>query len=72
MASMESLRSKLEVLAIEEENWAKKYSDLMLGTNLSNIRMFLDAFAKSRDQFSNDINSFLNKKYVINNENCLP
>jgi rubrerythrin len=69
MASMESLRSKLEVLAIEEENWAKKYSDLMLGTNLSNIRMFLEAFAKSRDQFSNDINNFLNKKYVINNEN---
>jgi rubrerythrin len=69
MASMESIRSKLEVLALEEDKWAKKYNDLMLDTNLSNIRMFLDAFAKSRNQFFTDINNFLNKKYVINNEN---
>jgi len=69
MASMESIRSKLDVLAIEEDKWAKKYYHLMLDTNLSNIRMFLEAFAKSRDQFSRDIYNFLNNKYVINNEN---
>lgn len=69
MASMESIRSKLDVLAMEEDKWAKKYHDLMNDTNLSNIRMFLEAFAKSRDQFSSDIYKFLNNKYVINNEN---
>ncbi|WP_393971366.1 hypothetical protein OXIME_001640 [Oxyplasma meridianum] len=69
MASMESVKSKLEILAIEEDKLANKYHDMMLDTNLSNIRMFLEAFVKAREEFSRDIYNFLNNKYVINNEN---
>ncbi len=69
MSSTNSIRQKLSDLALEEEKWAKKYEDLIGETNMSNIRMFLDAFARSRNEFSRDINDLLNKKYVINNEN---
>ena len=69
MSSTNSIRQKLSDLALEEEKWAKKYEDMIGETNMSNIRMFLDAFARSRNEFSRDINDLLNKKYVINNEN---
>lgn len=69
MASMDSIKKKLADLALEEEKWANKYEDMIGRTNMSNIRVFLDAFAKSRHEFSRDLSDLLNKKYAINDEN---